>query len=165
MRGVLMHALPTVLPDVSRQAGVGLVEIMIAVVVLALGILSIVALQTRAVVDTGDAAMRSVATIASYSILEAMRVLPASARAGAYNGTVSANACPDPGTLIQNQLHSWCQSLGMALVRAPTTQGKVDCTTKGVCTVTVIWTDTRSGTAAGGGPQTVVTQAHIDGNA
>ncbi|MGH8455898.1 MAG: type IV pilus modification protein PilV, partial [Stenotrophobium sp.] len=57
----------------SRQYGVGLIEILVAVLVLSIGILGLGALQTRALADNGSAMNQSMATLASYSILEAMR--------------------------------------------------------------------------------------------
>ncbi|HEU0198650.1 MAG TPA: type IV pilus modification protein PilV, partial [Nevskiaceae bacterium] len=76
------------------QAGVGLIEVLVAALVLAVGILGIAALQTKALASSGDAMGRSMATIATYSIIDAMSLDATNAKNGSYNGTVTANACP-----------------------------------------------------------------------
>jgi type IV pilus assembly protein PilV len=143
-----------------RQVGVGLIEVLIAVLVLSIAFLGIAALQATSLSTNNSAMARSMATIASYSILDAMRADLTSATTGtAYNGTVTANACPAAaGGLANYQLNAWCNQLGKNLGAAATTTGTIACDANGNCTVTIGFDDSRAG-AGGTRTQTVVTKA------
>lgn len=152
----------------SAQSGVGLIEVLIAVLVLSIGFLGIAALQAMSLSTNNSAMARSMATISSYSILDAMRADMGGARAGSYNrtgtGVVKANACPAAsGSLAQDQLHQWCAQLAASLGPSESTTGGVDCSTAGAgvyCTITITFDDSRSQTG-GGDTQTVVTRAML----
>jgi type IV pilus assembly protein PilV len=161
----------------SRQSGVGLIEVLVAVLVLSIAFLGIAALQAVSLSTNNSAMARSMATIASYSILDAMRADRESAKAGNYNVTVRAatdavpasgataavppnpSACPAAGsTLAAAQLSQWCGQLSAALGATTNTTGTVSCDSAAVCTVTIQFDDSRAG--AGGSPnQTVITKA------
>jgi len=136
------------------QRGVGLIEVLIAVLVLSIGILGIAALQTRALADNGSSMNRSAATAATYSILEAMRLDRVNALAGAYNtaAALKTDNCPAAGaTLATYQLNKWCsQQLASFLGNVSTTQGTINCTAAGVCTITIQFDE---GKATGGSNQ------------
>jgi type IV pilus modification protein PilV len=143
------------------QAGVGLIEVLIAVLVLSIGFLGMAALQAKSLSTNNSAMSRSMATIASYSILDAMRADRANALAGAYDGTVTANACPTTtGTLAQTQLGDWCSQLAQNLGPLATTTGKVKCSGTGDCTITIQFDDSRAG-AGGSNAQQVITKAML----
>ena len=74
----------------SRQAGVGLIEVLIAVLVLSVGFLGIAALQARSLSMNNSSMARSMATIGTYSMLDAMSADLASAKAQSSHG-VSAS--------------------------------------------------------------------------
>jgi len=132
--------------DGRRQSGIGMIEVLIAVLVVSIGFLGMAALQAKALSTNNSAMARSMATVASYSILDAMRTDLVSAEGGAYNGTVTANACPDPGTSLSGlQLNKWCQQLGATLGATATTTGAINCTILAVCTVTIQFNDARAG--------------------
>lgn len=147
------------------QSGVGLIEVLVAALVLAVGILGIAALQARALTGSGNSMGRSMATIASYSIIDALSSDSGDAIAGVYNGTVAANACAAASsTLASVVLNAWCQSLAANLGAAPTTQGTVACATSGACAVTIQWNDSRTAANAGGGTQTLATHFQLPTN-
>lgn len=145
----------------NKQTGVGLIEILIAVLVLSIGFLGMAALQAKSLSTNNSSMARSMATVASYSILDAMRADRSNALAGAYDGTVKAGpgSCPNAGTLVQTQLHDWCVELGNVLGAADTTQGIVSCNGD-QCTVTVQFDDSRAGDG-GATNQQVVTKAKL----
>ena len=61
-------------PDVGRQRGAGLVEVMVALVILAVGLLGIAGLQLASLQNNHSAALRSeVSTISSRSALPRAR--------------------------------------------------------------------------------------------
>lgn len=142
----------------GRQAGVGMLEVLIAVLIVSIGFLGMAALQAKALSTNNSAMARSMATVASYSILDAMRSDVANAEGGLYNGTVTANACgtaPAAGaSLATEQLYLWCQQLGSALGALSTTQGTITCNSTGNCTVAITFDDSRSG-KGGSATQTV----------
>lgn len=143
------------------QAGLGLIEILVAVLVLSIGILGVAALQTRALVGSGNSIGRSMATVATYSIVDALITDRDNALTSDYNTTVVGNACPAGTSLVKTQLHDWCESLARNLGAADTTKGTVACDANGNCKVTIEWNDTRTRSDAGGGIQMLVTWAQI----
>ena len=129
-----------------RQRGVGLVEVLVAVVILSVGLLGISLVQTRALTNNSSSMGRSMAVMASYSILEAMRADRANAIAAAlpYNTTVTASSCPTAtATLANVQLRQWCLELGNRFSAVSTTTGTVTCNTAAVCTIAVQFDDSR----------------------
>jgi type IV pilus assembly protein PilV len=147
----------------GRQTGVGLIEVLVAVLVLSIGFLGIAALQARSLSMNNSSMARSVATIESYSILDAMRADLASAQSHAYNKTVKANACPtDTSTLANAQVAQWCGQLAQNLGASASTTGTINCTgTLGDCTITVTFDDSKSKSADADATQTVTTRAML----
>jgi type IV pilus assembly protein PilV len=159
MRRAAFHVGP------ARQRGVGLIEVLVAVLILSIGFLGVAALQARSLSMNNSAMAHSVATMQSYSIIEAMRADLAAAQSLAYNGTVTANACPTAtGTLADEQLTQWCNQLAAGLGASASTTGTINCIgTQGICTVTVTYDDSKSESTATdtSGTQTVTTQAML----
>lgn len=142
-----------------HQAGVGLIEVLIAVLVLSIGFLGIAALEAMSLSTNNSAYARSMATINAYSIMDAMRADIVNAKAGSYNTTVTANSCPAAGaTLITQQINVWCGSLAATLGANATTTGNVNCDGNGNCTITITFDDSRSGSNLGSNTQTFTTQ-------
>lgn len=149
---------------IRRQAGVGMIEILVTILILSIGFLGMAALQTKALSTNNSAMTRSMATLATYSILEAMRADRANAVAGGYDGTVIANACPNnQASLADRQLHAWCGQLAQSIGPVATTTGTVACSSTGACTVTIQFDDSRAGThgTVGLANQTVTTRAML----
>ncbi len=143
-------------PSRGHQRGVGLIEVLIAVLVVSIGFLGVAALQVMSLSTNNSAMARSMATVSTYSIFDAMRLDKGSALNGDYDGTVAGNACPaipSTVTLAGTQLHSWCDQLASNLGSVASTTGKVDCTKisndRGYCTVTIKFADSRSGVGGG----------------
>jgi type IV pilus assembly protein PilV len=155
-------------PGAGAQAGVGLIEVLVAVLVLSIGFVGIAALQARSLSTNNSAMARSMATVDSYSILDAMRADLGNAVNGAYNTStpIAANACPAKGTTLATvQLNQWCAQLALGLGATASTTGNVNCTaaagtTTAYCTVTIQFDDSRAG-PGGGTAQQVVTQAML----
>ena len=130
----------------QRQAGVGLVEVLVAVLVLSIGFLGIAALQAMSLSTNNSSMARNMATISTFSIMDAMRADKTQAEALAYNGTVTGDACPtDTSTLAGSQLATWCAQLSSQLGAVKTTSGTITCDGTGNCTVTVQFDDSRAG--------------------
>jgi type IV pilus assembly protein PilV len=152
----------------TNQSGVGLIEVLVAVLVLSIAFLGIAALQAMSLSTNNSAMARSMATVASYSILDAMRADISSAQNGDYNNAadapLKASNCPTTvGTLAQTQLGQWCSQLGHGLGATATTTGSINCTkidSTADCTVTISFNDSRAG-AGGSSNQQVVTRAML----
>jgi len=151
------------------QSGVGLIEVLVAVLVLSIAFLGIAALQAMSLSTNNSAMARSMVTVASYSILDAMRADIGGARNGDYNTStpIAANACPAAsGSLASAQLNQWCsQGLGnKSLGAVASTTGSITCTAVGTasadCTVTITFDDSRAG-AGGTDQQQIVTRAML----
>ncbi|HEY5802342.1 MAG TPA: type IV pilus modification protein PilV [Lysobacter sp.] len=149
-----------------RQSGVGLIEVLIAVLVLAIGVLGIAALQAKSLRNSQSALERSQAVVQTYSILEAMRANAVEARAGGYTMAMACKAPPprrassNAARLAGNDQAFWIGGLQAALGEEAC--GTITCapvagggTTD--CTVTVRWDDSRgSGGSEGQEVTTVV---------
>lgn len=130
----------------ARQRGASLLEVLIAVLVLAVGMLGMAALQAVTLKNTDSAAQRSAAVIQSYAMLDMMRANRDVARAGQYN-TGWLCAAPAAGTRVGNDVASWLGQLQGAM--GATACGRIACGTV-QCTVGVRWNDSRG---TGGGEQ------------
>lgn len=145
----------------ERQVGVGLIEVLVALLILSIGLLGISLVQARALNSNNSSMGRSMAVVASYSILEAMRADRANALAGTYNQTVIADddcTIASTTTLAATQLANWCADLRSTLGAATTTTGTVACSGGGDCTITILFDDSRIG-AGGSGTMQVLTRA------
>src|SRR5690348_12362815 len=146
----------------SAQGGVGMIEVLVAVLVLSIGFLGMAALQAMSLSTNNSAMARSLATINAYSILDSMRADIANAKTGSYNTTVTADSCPAAGTtLATQQINGWCQSLAAALGAVAGTTGAISCSSTGACTITISFDDSRSGGNLGSNTQTFTTEAML----
>lgn len=139
--------------------GAGLIEVLIAVLVMAVGMLGIAAMQATALRNSQSALERSQAIVQSYSIIDAMRANRDIALAGGY---VMGMTCSPPtaGTLATTDQNSWIGSLHANL--GDDACGRI--TRNGdIFSITVQWDDSRGGTqgAAGNASQIVTTQTRI----
>jgi type IV pilus assembly protein PilV len=136
------------------QRGVGLLEVLISMIILALCMLGIAALQTTALRNNQSAQSRSMATILSASIIDAMRANATAARSGQYN----VGVCENPGgdVLVQLDIVTWILSLKSAI--GVTACGGIRCV-GGLCDITVQWDDSRA--TAGEQAYTVTTRIQL----
>lgn len=148
-----------------RQRGVGLVEILVAVLILSIGLLGIGWVQTRALANNNSSMARSAAVIASYSILDAMRADRENAIDNAYDiptsSPIKAGSCDnDADTLAEAQLDNWCIELGNIQGAVDSTTGLITCDDAGACDVVITFDDGRVG-AGGNTTQTVTTRGML----
>ena len=146
------------------QRGVGLIEVLVAVLLLSIAFLGVAALQAKALSTNNSAMARSMATMASYSILDAMRADHAAAVDGSYNiaSSINASACPAANTTLASaQLHDWCVQLGQVLGQSENTTGHIHCeNVHGYCTVIIGFDDSRAG-KGGASEQVIVTKSAL----
>lgn len=122
----------------AAARGASLVEVLVSVLVLAIGLLGTAAMQATALRNSQSSLERSQGVIHAYTIFDAMRANPAAARTGAYNTAMCA--VPVGGTLAGNDVVAWIGVMRQNL--GPTACGQINCV-GAMCTVTVRWDDSR----------------------
>lgn len=125
------------------MAGVGMIEVLVAVLVLAAGMIGIAAMQMAALKNTQSALDRTQAVVQTYAILDAMRANRDQAIIGRYNMGMTCEA-PEtgPGTLAGNDLDYWITSMQHERVLGPSACGEIDCDDR-ECVIRVQWDDSR----------------------
>jgi type IV pilus assembly protein PilV len=125
-----------------HQRGVGLIEVLVAVLVLAIGVLGIAALQALTLKNSMGSASRTQASIQIYSMMDIIRA--DRANLGTYNTNIYAdgNGTGGAGTMM-----GWLD--GLKTTVAPDAMGRVVCNANTMtCSVGVQWTD-RNGSGGG----------------
>jgi type IV pilus assembly protein PilV len=127
-----------------NQAGVGLVEVLISLLVLMFGMLGLAGLQLWSLKNNQSSMERSLAVVQTHTIIDAMRADRATAIAGGFN-----DGAASPSEFAARSLETWRASLVETL--GPDATGTVECHNT-QCTVTVRWNDQRAAAAAEGEP-------------
>lgn len=114
----------------ARQRGVTLIEVLITMIVTAIGLLGFSALQTVAMKNNRNALYRSYATMYAYEILDCMRVNSSAATDYADTTPVNAIAAADKDY--------WETALSNTL---PNGTGSIDFNADNSVTVTIQWNE------------------------
>jgi|KBSMisStaDraftv2_1062788.scaffolds.fasta_scaffold06465_6 type IV pilus assembly protein PilV len=151
--------MPTKHARLHAQRGVGVVEILVAVLVLSIGLLGLAGLQMRTLRNSESSLERGVAVFETHAIADAMRADRANAMASGYDILLSA-AAPTGSTFRARALAAWRQNLTSSLGQGAT--GQVQCNNSTLCTIIVQWDDSRA-QSTGGTPTTfqVTTQVQL----
>lgn len=148
------------------QRGATLIEILIAVLILSLGLLSMAALQTRALQGNQSSVQRSQAVMLANYMMDAMRIDRVNAQGLNYNtGGFQCSGATFSGTTLQdvNRKH-WLESAqaNLGVASDATTCGSITCGIDFVCTVRVRWDDSKAdGKTPGLGLQTIEIQSRL----
>lgn len=155
---IMMHTKP-------YMRGFTLVEVMVAVFVLAIGLLGLAGLQAKSLQFNYSAYQRSQATILAYDIIDRMRANLGEAQNGTYDIAETASppsntncqsnsATCDAGTMANFDLSQWKCALGTYDTNTACTTFDIKgyllegvgsvVTNAGVVTVTVKWADDRT---------------------
>lgn len=116
-------------PALRFHAGASLIEVLVAMVILAIGLLGMVGLQTTSLRNTQDAYLRTQATLFAEDMAERMRANPQGVASGGYtaaSGALSSACLSVPGcsanAMAQHDLAEWQDALAFAL---PSGAGRV----------------------------------------
>lgn len=138
------------------QRGVGLVEILVAVLVLSIGLLGLAGLQVRTLRNGQSALERGVAVVESHAIIDAMRSDLINAVENDAYELEHTDTPPTGTTFAETVLRNWRNNLVSSLGTGAT--GRVACN-GGLCTIEVMWNDERG--SGGSATQTVTTQVQL----
>lgn len=134
-----------------EQAGYSLVEVLVAMLIISIGVLGMVALQSLALRNTGSSMERSQAVIQTYSYLDVLRANRNQAVISQLD--IKPMVC-HPGDAPAGLRRNWLQQLHDTL--GPDSCGFVECQGGGKCTIIVQWNDTRA--EGGSATQQLVTE-------
>lgn len=128
-------------PHSPRTAkGASLLEVLIAVLVLAVGLLGVAALQAGALRNNQSSYERSEAVIQTYAMFDILRANRAAALGGTYNLTKWTCTVPAAGTRAENERRAWMTTLQANLGDSACTS--ITCGANN-CVVGVRWDDSR----------------------
>ena len=131
----------------GRQSGFSLIEVLISMLVLAVGLLGIAALLTVSLRNAQGSSSQNQATIQAYAMLDALRANKSAAIVGQYDLTQYTCNEPSSDSRIGSEQARWISSLQAQV--SPSACGRIQCTSL-TCTVSVRWDDSR---ASGGSEQ------------
>jgi type IV pilus assembly protein PilV len=135
----------------SKQSGFTMLEVLVAIVVLAFGLLGLAGLQADGLRNNTSAYLRSQATLLAYDMLDRMRANMQGVESGDYdnllNTTPTNPNCISTGCSVsqiaQHDAFEWSQHLSTTL---PSGQGRVIGNGSGaIFSITVMWDDRRTG--------------------
>ncbi|MBL1278547.1 MAG: type IV pilus modification protein PilV [Ectothiorhodospiraceae bacterium] len=141
----------------QKQKGFTLIEVLVTLVILAIGLLGLAGLQAASLQHNNSAYQRSQATFLAYEMLDRMRSNPQGLEADVYNAIDTGSLPGDPGCisssctpadLASTDTEEWATNLAAAL---PSGRGIITGTAANApFTVTVMWDDERTGATGTG---------------
>lgn len=120
-----------------------MLEVLIAVLVLAIGVLGVAAGQAVALRNSQSALQRTAAVSGARSLLEAARANHQEAVAGAYARLWFCAPSAPTGSLASSDLNQWISDLQSTLRTEKPACGQITCVAD-ACTVRVRWDDSRA---------------------
>ena len=130
-------------PPQKKQTGFSMIETMVALFILAVGILGLSALHATSLRGASSSHYRSQAVLLAYDMMDRMRSARTEALAGGYNIGIAA----DPGAgnavppVADDDLFDW---FDVYLRILPSGDAIIACDNAGICTVTMQWDDSRA---------------------
>jgi type IV pilus assembly protein PilV len=139
-----------------RQAGIGIIEILVAVLVLSVGLLGLAGLQMRTLRNNQSSLERAVVVAEIHAVADAMRADRINAVENDAYDIALGDAAPTGTTFAETVLAAWRNNLMASLGEGAT--GAVDCD-GALCTITIEWNDERG--TLGDDAQQVVTEVQL----
>ncbi len=106
----------------SRQRGIGMMEILVTILVVAIGLLGLAGLQLASLKQNNQALQRSIATLDAYDLADRMRANPLAVNFGWFNSPTAAAtaACATttgctPQQMAENDFYEWKNQLASDL--------------------------------------------------
>ena len=127
-------------PSSRRQAGATLIEVLISVVVLAIGLLGAAGLQSSALRNNQSSYERAQMTVLAQGMLDAMRNNLAGVDAAGYQKTSWTCSAPTGSGLATADVARWIGDLKTQINSSAC--GQIECAGRN-CTVGIRWDDSR----------------------
>lgn len=124
-----------------KQAGVSMLEVLVAILVLSLGLLGLGGLQATGLRNSYSAYLRAQAAQFAFDMTDRMRANRAAAISGQYDLAMNASA-PAGSTLPDKDRAEWLALLG----NLPSGDGSISVSNNGTARIVVQWNDRRSAT-------------------
>jgi type IV pilus assembly protein PilV len=128
---------------ITRQKGATMIEVLVAIIILAVGLLGLAGLQRVSIQSNYSAYYRSQATLLASDLIDRMRANRTAAKAGSYDRTSTAVQCntnlSPTGTIANSDITQWLNTIACTL---PSGTGSVS-RTGDLFTVSINWDDTR----------------------
>lgn len=118
----------------DNQKGIGLIEVLVTTVVMALGLLGYAALLTSSIKSNNTAYYRSQATFLAYDIIDRMRLNRTQAKSGSFSTQLGST--PSGTTISAQELIDWKTAIAQAL---PDGDGSVGVDLNGKATIVIQW--------------------------
>ncbi len=122
-----------------QQAGVSMIEVLVAIMILSVGLLGLAGLQSAGLTHNQSANSRSAASMLAYGLLDSMRANKVVAGGGAYDIGLGVTLAGE-STMTSQDVNNWLNELAMAL---PGGTGAVVTDASGKVTITIQWDDSR----------------------
>jgi type IV pilus assembly protein PilV len=139
-----------------RQRGTSLIEVLIAVLVMAVGALGVAAMQVVSLRNSQSALERTQIAVATYSILDSMRANRTAATQGFYDTDLTCTVPTTNDSLVGSDLSRWYTELQQGI--NTNACASIDCNGD-VCTIVVQWNDERA--TGGDDEQSLTTRSRI----
>ena len=140
--------------NLHKQRGVGLIEILVAVLVLSIGLLGLAGLQLRTLRNNQSALERGMAVVETHALADALRADRVNARNGLFDIALTDPIPTSPTTFRAKALKAWRENIISVFGDGAT--GSVDCNGT-LCIIVVQWDDTRGS----GGTDTYKVQTEV----
>lgn len=139
----------------ASMRGTSLIEVLIAVLIMAIGLLGIAAMQTVALRNSQGSLERSQAIISAYAALDAMRANRAVALSGGYNTNGFICSATGSASLAAADTTAWIAgwraALSLSAADVNTGCGSINCDAgTGICEIGLRWDDSHASDAAAG---------------
>ncbi|MFC0048936.1 type IV pilus modification protein PilV [Rheinheimera tilapiae] len=132
-------------PTFRSQQGISLLETMIAVLVLAIGLLGVAGLQTMNLKNSQSAHQRTMAVMLAGSMAERIRANAVLARTGVFAQAKTCNTINLGGSIQNVERTQWINELKLALGAATSSCGEVSYDgANRIYTIVVSWDDSRA---------------------
>jgi type IV pilus assembly protein PilV len=118
----------------AKQKGITMIEVLVTMLVIALGLLGQAALLTATLSNNNSAYMRSLATMLAYDVVECMRANRTAAINGSYSIALGSPA--SGGSVAGDDLVNWKNQLSAVL---PSGDGSVTVDAAGNATIVIRW--------------------------
>ena len=126
-----------------RETGFTMIEVLVALIILAIGLLGVAGVQTLAMKQTTNSHVRSQVSILAYDMAERIRANLPAAETGGYSNITAAPTAPScttctPAQVAARDASEWYSNLNATI---PGFTGASVALANGMATITINWTE------------------------